>query len=103
MSQTYTQFINDPKKESSDYKTFSNNMEVLVSCEMIKGDLDGLTKKELKEMLMTHIAAGVTFAIKHEALAIKHEALATENAKLRKSSMEKSRELEALREAFGYD
>ena len=85
-------------------------MEVLVSCEMIKADLDGLTKKELKEMLMTHIAAGVTFAIKHEALAIKHEALAikhealaTENAKLRKSSMEKSRELEALREAFGYD
>ncbi len=96
MSQTYTQFINNPKKESSDYKTFSNNMEILVSCEMIKGDLDGLTKKELKEMLMTHIAAGVTFAIKHDALA-------TENAKLRKSSMEKSRELEALREAFGYD
>ncbi len=96
MSQTYTQFINNPKKESKDYDTFSSNLATLVACENVRGDLDQLTKKELKEILMTHIAAGATFAAKHDALA-------TENAKLRKSSMEKTRELESLREMFGYD
>ena len=96
MSQTYTQFINNPKNESKDYDTFSNNLKILVACDNARGDLDQLTKRELKEMLMTHIAAGAAFAAKHDALA-------TENAKLRKSSMEKTRELETLREMFGYD
>ena len=96
MSQTYTQFINNPKEGSADYERFSDNMATLVACEKVRGDLDQLTKKELKEMLITHIAAGAMFATKHEALA-------TENAKLRRSNVENMRELAALREAFGYD
>jgi hypothetical protein len=96
MSQTYTQFINNPKKNGKDYATFSDNMSTLVACERLRGDLDQLTKAELKEMLITHIAAGATFAVKNEALA-------SENARLRKSNMGKSQELEALREMFGYD
>ena len=96
MSQTYSQFINNPKKTTADYDTFSENLATLMACEQMRGDLDQLTKKELKEMLMTHIAAGAMFAVKNDKLT-------TENARLRNSNMEKSRELESLRAIFGYD
>ena len=50
MSQTYTQFINNPKKTTADYDTFSENLATLMACEQMRGDLDQLTKKELKEI-----------------------------------------------------
>ena len=96
MSQTYAQFINNPKKATAEYDTFSENLATLMECEKIRGDLDQLTKKELKEMVMMHIAAGAMFAAKRDALD-------GENARLRRSNMEKSRELDSLRLILGYD
>jgi len=96
MAQEYIQFINDPSSNKETYRIFSQHMETLTRYENIKGDLDGRTKTELKEMVLTHISAGTTFAAEKEALA-------NENARLRRAHMEQLRELTALRECFGYD
>ncbi len=96
MSKAYIRFINNPPRDEPAYDTFSKNMETLTSYEDYQGDLDKLTKKELKQMLLMHIAAGATFAAEKEALS-------DENARLRRSNAVTLKELTALREIFGYD
>ena len=103
MSSTYAKFVADPSSDASCEGTFRRNVDALSAHERREGDLERLTKSELKSLLLMHMAAGAAFAARVEEVGRRKNFLESENASLRQAGARNRQELSALREIFGYD
>jgi hypothetical protein len=103
MSSTYAKFVADPSSDASCEETFNKNVEALSAHERREGDLEQLSKSELKSLLLMHMAAGSAFAFRLDEVRRRKNFLESENASLRQAGARNREELGALREIFGYD